>query len=120
MRHALLCLGVLWLCAGCAEPGEARLGASGEVCQADNDCRQELLCVRQLCRAPEETPLLYDCSQLCEYLEECNIEASDVCQEQCAEATEDWSAQEFNELGRCIFAQSCQALRQGEQACQDL
>lgn len=122
MRKTLLCLALLGLfgSSGCVEPGDERLGASGELCAADKDCRQELLCIRQLCRAPEEEPLLYNCAQLCDYLDECNIEASNTCQTQCDAVTQGWSNEDFNGLGRCIFAQSCEDLRVDGDDCFDL
>jgi hypothetical protein len=113
-----------WLCGalvvaawGCVEGGEERLGADGEVCRADGDCREPLLCIRQLCRAEEDELQLYQCDQVCAWLDQCGVESREVCQGECAEDTADWSAQEFNRFGRCLFGQSCEALRAAPEGC---
>lgn len=55
MRRAfIITIGTLMLCGACGDESGARLGAAGEVCGSDLDCRGGLLCLEDECTEPGE------------------------------------------------------------------
>jgi hypothetical protein len=116
-RRALRAL-ALWTAAlafpSCVAPENNKLGADGEACFTDTDCRDGLLCIQGLCRDEEEEEPLYTCAQSCRYLSDCGIEQYAACLDACETTTAGWDAQDFNSFGDCLFSKTCDDLQEDQ------
>ncbi len=123
--------------AACGDTRAARLGAEGESCFQDADCRDELICEARAC-APlgasannspgnnnpgnnnpgnnNPTPgdyLSQGCADLCEYFGACGVDLDESCPLDCADGLEGTAQDDFNRFLDCSFAVSCDELLQG-------
>lgn len=115
MRAQLGVLSLLLLllsAAACGDTREARLGASGEACLADADCRGELICEQRLC----VDPLLgvsydADCEGVCQWIDACGL-VEDNCLSECRAETQGWTAEGADQAFACLLSLECGELGQ--------
>ena len=108
---ALLALLTLSLVPGCGDELAVKLGTEGELCVADNDCRDELICVRREC-APL-TNFTSSCGGVCDYIDACNI-SEPGCVEDCQSESRNWTAPGKERVFQCLLDLSCGQLGQAE------
>ncbi len=125
-RYAPLLL--LLSMAACGADEDARLGGEGELCFADGDCREDLICTDETCVCADgscggtgtaggttggtssngvvdRTPT---CDELCDRLKEClgpNLPGN--CVSDCESETRLWSDAEYNTFTSCAYGFTC-------------
>lgn len=126
--------------AACGDTRDARLGAVGESCFQDADCRDELICEARVCAplgasgnnsssnnsASNNNPsnnnpsnnlpgdyLEQGCADLCDYFGTCGLDLDERCPRDCADELEGTTPSDFNRFLDCSFAVSCDELLQG-------
>lgn len=103
-------LGLALVLVACGDQLSVKYGADGEACFIDNDCDDELVCIRQTCQLPADNFQL-SCQGVCTYIEECGLtEAS--CLAECESETEGWSASGRQQAFACLLDLSCAELTQ--------
>lgn len=113
-RRALRALALCAALTGCVAPENNKLGADGEACFTDTDCRDGLLCIQGLCRDDTAQEPLYTCAQSCRYLSDCGVEQYAACLDACELTTAGWDTEDFNSFGDCLFSKTCQDLLEGQ------
>lgn len=124
---SLMALGTLLLCS-CSEELSNKQGIAGEVCFADNDCQNSLLCVENTCTssAPEDdVPEQignddFNCAAACAHInEDCGIEnpPPENCVEDCENSMRNFDSAAQVAILECIQAASCDFLETGIDSC---
>lgn len=104
---------------GCRAPEEQRLGAEGEFCSRDADCRLDkgFLCENNECIDPATAAGRASCSDICaRFRDECGRQEEN-CVESCAETVRGWSEQALEIFGECSIGNtepmlSCEQVRE--------
>lgn len=116
---------------GCGDTLSVKYGSAGEACEADNDCRDDLLCYRSHCVDPTAannganngTSNGYDltCAGVCEYIGDCNIDELN-CVSDCSSETAGWTNAGKEAVFECLLDLSCDRLGQPAfyDACKEL
>lgn len=94
---------------GCGASGQDRLGADGERCLDNSECRDGLLCTSGICGEDERVG---GCTDFCAHLEACG-QSPEGCLDSCRSTTRRWTDAAYDEFMACVPTVECGAIATG-------